>query len=197
MFPFDKLWEKVFKEWAVIQQTPITFFIATSLESAVLFVLFRFLYKERMDLLKERIDGLNQSVGLYKDRYGTLAGSAVASPLALLRNSKLRESASKTVQLMREIALEGDSHFETNLPWEELQKRVLESGIRFNSRYESECRSQALLLKKEIESRLASSGIERPKLDNLYSEPTYEHPTNPIGLRSVASDLERLAQSLP
>ena len=76
--------------------------------------------------------------------------------------------------------------------WEKERKRS--NDLMF--RYESEAKSDAILLRDEIFSRLPKE-IQPPGEDPArFRSSMYEHPTNPIGLDTVADDLERLAKLL-
>jgi hypothetical protein len=62
----------------------------------------------------------------------------------------------------------------------------------FMDQYEKQYKHHALMLRAEIESRLASKGPPRSELTEL----SYKHPGSHMDLRNIPSDLERLIKFL-
>jgi hypothetical protein len=182
--------DKLGKEWVVIAQAPITLTFITLLVVALVYLYMRHQYRDQ-------VEGLRNLVGLYRDRFGPVVGES-KSPVAQLRNSTLHERAINLVGAMRDIAEECRRATDIDLeqPFEIRDRMTRSASEQFRSRYERECRSEALMLREEIIERLKTLRIKanEARAGMVHS---YESPTNPIGLNAVADDLERLAKTLP
>jgi hypothetical protein len=72
--------------------------------------------------------------------------------------------------------------------WLKESDAVHDSSMRY---YRDNCWSDAILLRNEIYRRLPK------KLNQTNLSPIYQNPTNVLGIRVIADDLERISKSLP
>lgn len=74
--------------------------------------------------------------------------------------------------------------------WNKMTEGVVQSSARCLYEYNSKYKTDALVIREELQFR-ALPGLSG--LDTF----SYEHPTNPLGMESIADDLEKLAKNLP
>lgn len=104
-------------------------------------------------------------------------------------NPQLRSMGIKLAQEIREIA--DNAILSYSAPMQLSASEMLIKNHQYMSEYENKYEADAIVIRDELLSRLPL--LQRP--DYVNSE--YEHPTNPLGLKEVASDLDTLARRLP
>jgi hypothetical protein len=181
----------------LITQVPIHFLLAVSAISILIWLAIWWIHAER-------ITSLNSLLGMYKERYGSLSEVVGQSPIGRVRNGALKQRAVQIAIAITEIAsrLDTDS---TQIPSpggvttiHEIGNRHIAVSNSAREAYSKTAKADAILVKAEIEARLASRGIKDNAPREFYVTPgMFEEPTNAICYRMVADELRRLAALLP
>jgi hypothetical protein len=178
-------WEKLAAEQAMIAAAPFHFIFALIILGFIGWWILRFFYRERLE-------AQNDLIGIYKDKFGPI-NSDGKSPLGKLRNRKLQDKAEfVAVGIDRLIEVRNRATTETNAA------AIIGASQHVMARYEKEFKSDAILIRAEMQSRIVSNGITDPGPAMMgMGAIAYEYPTNNFGLKEVASDLRRLSRLLP
>ncbi len=72
--PLSWLFDQLAKEWGVIKQAPLSFALACLITSVILYFLFRWRYRERLD-------AQNEIIGLYREKLGLLPANDAANQI--------------------------------------------------------------------------------------------------------------------
>ncbi|MCS6897658.1 MAG: hypothetical protein NZM29_06750, partial [Nitrospira sp.] len=96
----------------------------------------------------------------------------------------------QAISLQQEHTMRTRSEEGKTEAWQRSTIALMESLREANSEYESQFKVDAILPRDEILSRLPKQS------KNEQASHLYEHPTNLLGMKEVADDLERLAKSL-
>lgn len=210
----DKFIELLAKEWAVISQAPFAFALIAASVFALAYLVVAWKYSSIVeqiraanDTLKERLHLKTEQAEHYKDRaikYDQKVWEVVESDTL-----SLSQKALTLVSQMREF-VERHRRQDDSLhqhEWNEMTRAVNENekqrlwhkftsgqsqlSNERNAEYERRFKVDALMLRDELRSRLKDYRPDE-RVDHMY-----EHPTNYFGFNDVATDLERMAKSLP
>lgn len=184
------------KERQVIQGAPIDFFAAILLAGLLGWLGLRFLYRERMESLKE-------IVALYRDRHGPLDRES-KTPLGKLRNPSLRRKVEETARGLDDLVGKLNAAIVENVPQQSQESfdrraaNLMGASQHIDAHYEKNFKQDAILLRAEMLWRIRSHGLSDPgPATTGMGEMAFDHPTNMFGFREVASELRRLARLLP
>jgi hypothetical protein len=219
-----ELIDYIVKEWLVIRSAPVTFIMTLVLAAIVAILAAGSRYEGVVQTLKERVEGLKESIAtkdaLMKESIATkdaLIGEyrqrlhlapTDESRYSVMSNDELRDTVLKVSGGLRAYAEELDMKHTKLLDsytarmrgaateedrsriWHEESARLFKFSSDMNATYDKKYKISASLLHDELVRRLPES----------YSSKNYAHayesPTNMIGIREVADDLEKLARSL-
>lgn len=163
-------------------------------------------YIGQLNILKDRIAAKDDLLSEYRQRLHIADTHRTA--YSQLTNEELKQNASKLVFKMREflkIKNQHDSDCRAS-EWQQMQQARTEEERRkiweeqtarslrkpsINIEYNEKFRSDAILIRDEILSRLPKDQ------KNKRAYHSYEYPTNLLGLQEVVNDLEKLANNLP
>lgn len=179
----------------MIANAPIHFAFAVVTCCFIGSAVLRWIYRERME-------AQDHLIRLYKDKYGKIHAEPSA-PLGDWTNKRLRKrgleiaaSVEGLANRLHKQAIENMGASPDKAPNPAIAWRldIQEALIKYGNDYKDE----ALLVRAEIKTRLLNS-VKEPDLETpeQYSLAHYTHPTNPLGLKEVASDLKRLCRLLP
>jgi len=202
----DKILEFLSKNWETLKSAPLVFVSFLLLAFAFAIVVANFVYKERIETLKERLISKDDQINEYRQRLHLVDTNKTA--YSQLTNQELRTASSNLISRLREYAdqheladrrrdeaerqqmLQAKSEEERQKIWNTYTSALL-TAPNLNSEYSSRFRSEAILIRDEVLSRLPTDRKDKFAYDQ------YEFPTNLIGLQRVIDDLERLTKSLP
>jgi hypothetical protein len=202
----DKILDFLTKNWETLKSAPLIFISFLLLAFALAFVVANYIYKERIETLKERLTSKDDQINEYRQRLHLVDTDKTA--YSQLTNQELRGASAKPASRLREYVdqreqqdmrrldasrlqmLNAKSEEERQRVWNAETSTLLTSPT-LNSEYSAKFLSDAILLRDELLSRLP----KEQKNPSAYS--IYEYPTNPIGLRMVIEDLKRLSKNLP
>jgi hypothetical protein len=209
----EKLIEYLEKNITIFTQAPITFLVFFFMALTIAFGTISYIYKERIEGLRQQIETLKQQIASKEDfineyRQRLHLTDKNKTQYSTMTNQELKEQALEVITQMRTYLNQweqqhriADNNYQQQFlnakSEEEKQKiwneRILNDGLfpNLNSEYSEKFQSTAILLRDEISSRLS-----KDKVDSL-NKSYYEFPTNPIGLREVINDLERITNLLP
>ena len=201
-------------EWATLVSAPLTFMLFGILAFGAAFFIARWRYegigeslRERIDTLKDRIQGKDEQINEYRERLHLIPADATS--YSRLTNNELQQRALKVVTEVREFLRErGERQYRSlfsgwrrgitemtedqkRRAWEEETNALMQDSLQTSTAFDARFKVDTILLRDELLSRLPSTA------KNQREYGTYEHPTNPIGMGMVADDLERLAKSIP
>lgn len=162
--------------------------------------------RERMQLSNERIQAKDDQLDDYRARLHLV--SATGTAYSHMTKDELREKTLATVSEIRDFLEQysteqhklleksrqtGDAKTEEerHQVWTLFTNKITELYNNQNLYYTNNFKTDTILLRDELLSRLPKS----VRNEEAYS--MYEYPVNPIGMEMVATDLERLAKSLP
>lgn len=202
----DKILDFLIKNWETLKSAPLVFISFLLLAAALAFVIANYINKERIEALKERLTSKDDQINEYRQRLHLVDTDKTA--YSQLTNQELRGASVKLTTHLREYVdqreqqdrkrLDAFQQQMLNAKSEEERQRVwnadtstLLTSPTLNSEYSAKFLSDAILLRDELLSRLPKEQKNPP----TYSK--YEYPTNPIGLRMVIENLERLSKNLP
>lgn len=215
--------EHLQKEWNLINQAPLTFIVTLLLALLTGWGFMRWLHEDRFaslaeqistvkssnDLLNSRLQAKDDQLNDYRTRLLALeprpsekpnshsyveqkreALSQSATRFSKATNKELRDMGIKLATQIRQLLYsERQKLDQIHAGQNPMSVAVLISEMEFE--YEQKYQADAIVLKDEIMSRL-------PLVQRSTSEDhMYRYPTNLYGLDDVATDLERLAKSLP
>ncbi len=193
--------------WEVLKQAPGVFIISCLLIAALVYYAVDLFYKERIETLKERLTAKDEQLNEYR-RKGSSSQASVTS-FARLSNLELIQKSSQIFGQVRQLLssyhqseinnrqaydnlrLTANTEVEKNKLWNDYGSQSSRISAELMQQYDSKFKTDAILLRDEILSRLPKVTRE----DHVNS--MYDHPTNPIGIEMVVSDLEKLTKSLP
>lgn len=202
----DKLLDFAYKNWTIIKSVPTVFISFAVIVFCFSLVLVNTIYKERIEILKERLSSKDDMLSEYRQRLHLTDTNKTA--YSQLTNQELKTAAFDLIPKMREYLKQTDqqnrnqsdadhqqmiqakTEEERQKIWNEQTSRLMRTPS-VNIEYGAKFQSTAILLRDEILSRLPKD----QKDQRAFS--MYEHPTNPIGIGMVVNDLERLANGLP
>lgn len=129
---------------------------------------------------RERIEGLNDLVGIYKDKHGAINSGGNNTPFGKLRNPQPPNKAETIVFGIDNIVEAVEAHNQIGM---ERNPSAIIGALRHAvARYEKEFKPDAILIRAEMQSRLASNGLTEPGPAAMgMGASAYEHPTNPLG----------------
>lgn len=183
----DTIFNKLIEEGKVIKSAPWTFGFVLILGFILMWIFIQYTYKERLD-------GKNDLLDLYRERLGLTDRK---SPYASMRNKEVRAAAIEFAAKVRAFKSQHEASERSHMAeakredWNKETAALLQRYQTFMDRYNSEFKADALLLADEIISRLPAD-----KRSSI-SRTTLEHPTNPIGCEQLATQIETAAKSLP
>jgi hypothetical protein len=202
------------KEGRVIKDAPISFFIVLAIFGYGIYRYIDSSYAGQLALKGEQItlrdnqikfkdDQLkfkDDQISEYRERLHELPPAQ--SVYTRMTNAELQKKTLTVVQKLRQF-IEKSQYpiFRASYPpnateeeksriWQEETQREITASQNFLIAYNKQFKDDVLLLYEELRSRLA------PKENDKDQTFFYEHP-NGIGMEMAASDLERLAKSLP
>ncbi len=201
----EKLLEYLEKNITIFTQAPIAFVVFFFLSFGLAFVAVSYIYKERIEGLKQQVANKEDFINDYRQRLHLVDKNKTA--YSTMTNQELKTKTNEVIPKMRSYLeqIEQQNNARHNIyrqkqinanSDEESKKLFTEYTSRenlipsLNSEYSQKFQSDAILLRDEIASRLPKDKGSSVPLD-------YEHPTNPIGLRLVINDLERMNNLLP
>lgn len=137
----------------------------------------------------------NRETGASQNRYHSLTNKqlrdetlgVVSGILSLIGNDRNRDDA---------LDAEYRNSNKRSAEWDIYTQKMMSISASTMTEYDQHYKVQAMLLRVELRTRENSANRNVPASAN-YIDSLYEHPTNPLGLEDVATDLERLARSLP
>ncbi len=201
----EKLLEYLEKNITMFTQAPIVFLVFFFLSTGLAFVAVSYIYKERIEGLKQQIANKEDFINEYRQRLHLVEKNKTA--YSTMTNQELKTKTSEIIPKMRSYLeqreqqdnvresiyrqkqINAKSNEEKNELFAEYTSRI-NLIPNLNSEYSEKFQSDAILLRDEIASRLPKDKGSSVPLD-------YEHPTNPIGLKLVINDLERMNNLLP
>ncbi len=207
----DKLIAFLEKNWEVVREAPLAFavffvlacalaywfasLVAISRHSGVIETLQqRLLLKdEQMAIYKSRLDiRLAETASIAQTANKALRQKALTlvGELRAFLQQSMEESQGISMAQMRAVA-DAKTEEEKNQVWHKYTDESLRRSFSMNAEYDRRFKAETILLRDEIVSRLPT------KPQNTQTTFRYEHPTNPIGMEMVATDLELLAKRLP
>lgn len=209
----ERFVEYLGKNWAVLMQAPLVFLGAFVLALIVAWVGANWVATQRIGILQERLAGLQERLAgkddlieEYRQRLHLAPPNQTA--YSRLSNGELKQRALNLVGRIRDFLQDSDgelrgaslrqmesmrkarSEEERNAIWQRQTSELFSAYSKLTADYDRNFKIEAIVLRDEIFSRLPESARgRRPDV--------YEYPTNTLGMREVADDLERLAKLLP
>jgi hypothetical protein len=194
------------RERATVAAAPLTFLIAAVLVGGLAYAASRWKHSAIIELLRERLAAKDQQLDEYRERLHLVP--AHGSEFSKQSHAELKAAALKLAANMREwldTRNEQDSQrqyqqwtamcratdeVQRKMLWDAHTNDLIRSSTAMNAEYDSKFKIRAIILRDELLTR-----VQRPD-QKSHAHNMYEHPTNPIGMRMVADDLELLARLL-
>ena len=201
------------EHWTALAAAPGAFAVLVILAFGAAFLVARWRYeaivetlKERLLGLKERLEGKDAQLDEYRGRLHLIPVSGTS--FSRLSNSELQRRVLDVVAEIRPFLAERGSRDRSLLfartgrgremsdeerqrDWDAQTNALLCNSFETATDFDNRYKVNTILLRDELLSRLPDGSKNEREFR------AYEHPTNPIGMRMVADDLERLAKSLP
>lgn len=211
------LFEYVHREWSVLISAPLVFLTVLLLAGLGALAIIRYLYESRMATRGERLEKSKDEVAILERRLRakdeqlanyrqlSMQGQADKSTaFAILSNRAIKERAGKVVGGIRNWYANDPTHIETeswmnaagqspadrSVAFQRYAERLSQGTRAHMAEFDRQFKIEAIALRDELITRLPP-GMRSEERNR------YEHPTNPLGGRAVADDLELLALHLP
>lgn len=194
------------REWVTVSAAPSTFVLIAVLVCGLAYAASRWRHVGIIELLRERLAAKDQQLDEYRERLHL--APAVGSAFAKQSHKELQIETLKFVASLREwlalrreqdsqrqhqqwaaMAHATDEALKKHL-WDAHTGELIRLSTTLNNEYDSKFKVKAIVLRDELMSRVPHPD---PK---AHSHQMYEHPTNPIGMGTVADDLEHMARLL-
>lgn len=171
------------------------------------FLVGRYFLHERMNVLEERLKAKDEQIAEYRQRLH-LAPVGQTS-YSRLTNAELKQVALRVISGAREFFIREDeeqrrilfakqsamiaakSEDERRQIWNRQTDEITQTFFQQISDYDGKFKVDTILLRDELLARLPKEA----RNDRVYRR--YEHPVNPLGMKEVIDDLERMAKLLP
>jgi hypothetical protein len=205
--------EYLAKEWIIIAGAPWAFLISVVLCSSIVYAALNWRYSGIIETLKERLETLKHSISAkdgqldeYRERLHL--SLAHGSKYSRLTHIELKEQALKIVAEIRNWLYKWEledrkilddrwlkmvnekSESEKNRLWQGFTTQLSEKTLSLNNEYDHKFKVDTILLRDELLSRITSDSRNQSTFG------LYEHPTNPIGIKMVSDDIERMSKLL-
>lgn len=202
------------RNWQTFKSAWLAFIIVLLVGGIVGYLIGRWKYQRIVQIKNERIAQKDDQLVAKDDLIAEYRERLHLTPTtdtsySRLTNNELKQKALEVVSQTRDFLRERNerdtrlrdseweemfaakSEEEKHRIWNKFVTITMESSQKLISDYKEKFKVDTILLRDELLSRLPKDARD----DNSYS--MYEHPINPIGMEIVATDLERLAKSLP
>jgi len=203
---WERALEYIEKKWPALK-TPIALlliligaFVAGRIDTS-------WRYEGQIKSLQERLEAKDDQLADYRERLHLVPTDQTA--YSRLTNDELKQRALSLVSKIRNFverieeedrkALDAQvtairtakSEEGKNQIWQQYTQESVRSSLEHKSDYDKRFKIETILLRDEILSRLPEETRKG------HAQDMYEYPINPLGMKEVADDLERLARSLP
>lgn len=193
--------------WETLKSAPLVFVSTIVLAVVLAFFVLKWRYNSIVEILNQRLAAKDDQLVEYRERLHLTPTTDTS--YSRLTNNELKQKALEVVSQTRDFLRERNerhtrlrdseweemsaakSEEEKHRIWNKFVTITMKSSQKLRSDYEEKFKVDTILLRDELLSRLPKDAQD----DNSYS--MYEHPINPICMEIVATDLERLAKSLP
>jgi len=200
-------------EWSTLITAPWAFAILVGIAFALAYAAANWRYtgiveqlRERIESMKERLEAKDGQLDEYRERLHLVP--AAGSQFSRLTQAELKDKALNFVRDLRKwlaserqqddqlhngewrTMTQAKDEGERQRLWHQYTAALSQRSLKRNSDYDEKFKVDSILLRDELLARLG----EGSKQERAYG--MYEHPTNPIGMGTVADDVERLAKLL-
>lgn len=193
--------------WDTLIENPFVFITLAVITFGAGYFLARWRYNSIIETLRERLNLRTEQSINYKER--ALKYDQVVHEIV---ESDSRQLKVKTIQFVGELRefIERHKRLDNNLTykkfnpsnaetseeekrrsWAEETNEMMRLSNERNAEYDRRFKTDAIVLRDELRSRLNAYEPINDHVDHMY-----EHPTNYFGFNDVATDLERMAKLL-
>lgn len=214
---FQKIIEHFAKEWEMIKKTPAAFAISVVLLGGIIYGALTWYYSALLTIKEEQLKskdtqlrGKDDQLSEYREKLHILPPTQ--SSYARLTNAELRQKGASVVQQLRHALAQYNNEVaeriaafppyppnasdeEKSRLWQQDVQRGILASYTLLFEYETRLKTDAILLRDEIQSRLGRGQGAREL--QFSASDFYANPTNPFGIEQVVNDLDSLVQLLP
>lgn len=208
--------------WESLAAAPLAFGVLVLVAFSAAFFVSRWAFQTRLDSKQERIDNLQERIDHFQerldtkdellDRYRQQLGSDTphGGKYSRMSDAELKHETLQACQGVRRLlsvyrmeentALHHDmrlsasstSEQDRRASWSSMTQGAMSRSTALMESFNQQFKGQFLALRDELLSR----GATTPQRQAGHATILYEHPTNPLGLEDVVTDLERLAHAI-
>jgi hypothetical protein len=194
--------EQIKKNWATLRRAPFAFITVAVIAVGLTWGAAKLFYDERISTYKEIIADREERLRFR---------SPTSTSYSQLNNAELKEKALKLAKKIREFSYdtmgteqnmvlswinfsrEKNSPEEKRKLYEQFLQQAVSRNSQYGAEYSNKFKSEALLLEEEISIRLPPERLKNREM----MKAQYENPGTIMLFDRIATDLERLAESLP
>lgn len=198
--------EFIQKEWSAITAAPLIFATFSVLVAGLVYAVLNWRYEGIIQQLRERLAAKDEQIESYRERLQLVP--ARGSSLSRLTHGELQKEALFFVARLREwlakwnrdMTMRGHSEWqarinakdeeESQAVWAAHGASLVRWATDSVAEYDEKFKVEAIVFRDEMRARIVNPDISRVDQD------IYELPTNLLGMRMVADDLENLARQL-